>query len=103
MYNASLTQLRLVVGRFFVAGLWAHVPVVALVGLANHTSWMAGSLAAVAAAAVATLAWLSDREGALARYAITVAQMTMVALLVWLTRPSPRGVGKVIPAPSRRS
>jgi len=27
----------------------------------------------------------------------------LVALLAWLTRPSPRGVGKVIPAPSRRS
>ena len=84
MQNASLTQLRLVVGRFFVAGLWAQVPVIAVVGFANGTSWMAGSLAAFAAAAVATLAWFSDREGPLARYAITVAQVTMVSLLVWL-------------------
>jgi methyl-accepting chemotaxis protein len=84
MKNASLAQLRLVVGRLFVAGLWAHVPVIAVVGLANHTSWMAGSLAAIAAAAVATIAWFSDREGSLARYAITIAQVTMVSLLVWL-------------------
>src|SRR5205807_6052996 len=88
MQNASLAQLRLVVGRFFVAGLWAHVPAIAVVGLANATSWMAGSLAATAAAAVATLVWLFDREGPLARYAITIAQVTMVSLLVWLGRGS---------------
>jgi methyl-accepting chemotaxis protein len=84
MQNASLVQLRLVVGRFFVAGLWAQIPVMLVVGLANHTSWAAGTLAAIAAATVATAAWLCDRDGALARYAITVAQVTMVSLLVWL-------------------
>ncbi len=86
MQNTSLAQLRLVVGRFFVAGLWAHVAVVAIVGFTNGTSWIAGSLAAIAAAAIATLARSSDRDGPLARYAITIAQITMVSLLVWLGR-----------------
>jgi len=84
MQNASLAQLRLIVGRFFIAGLWAQVPVMSLVGLANHTSWVAGTFAAITAATVATTAWLCDRDGALARYAITIAQVTMVSLLVWL-------------------
>ena len=37
-----------------------------------------------AAAGIATAAWLYDREGPLARYAIAIAQVMMVSLLVWL-------------------
>jgi len=84
LQNASLTQLRLTVGRFFVIGLWAHVPVMAVVGLLNGTSWMAGSLTSMVAAGIATAAWVHDREGPFARYVIAVAQVTMVSLLVWL-------------------
>ena len=84
MQNASLAKLRLVVGRFFVIGLWIHVPVIAVVGLANGAAWLAGTLTGAVAAGVATTAWLSDREGPLARYAIAVAQIMMVSLLVWV-------------------
>ena len=84
MQNASLEKLRHVVGQCFVAGLWAHVPVIAIVGLANGTAWLAGSVAGAGAAAIATVAWRFDRDGQLARYAITIAQVTMVSLLVWL-------------------
>ena len=84
MQNASLTKLRLVVGRFFVVGLWIHVPVIAVVGLANGAAWLAGALTGAVAAGVATAAWLSDREGPLTRYAIAVAQIMMVSLLVWV-------------------
>src|SRR5215472_16910906 len=84
MQNASLEKLRHVVGQCFVAGLWAHVPVIAIVGLANGTAWLAGSVAGAGAAAIATAAWRFDRDGQLARYAITIAQVTMVSLLVWL-------------------
>jgi methyl-accepting chemotaxis protein len=86
MDNAGLARLRLVVGRFFIAGLWVHVPVIATVGLANGTSWLAGTSAAAVAAAIATAAWLHDREGPLARYVIAIAQITMVSLLVWLAQ-----------------
>jgi methyl-accepting chemotaxis protein len=86
LQNASLTQLRLTVGRFFVIGLWAHVPVIAAVGLLNGTSAMAGTLASMAAAGAATAAWLHDREGPLARYVIAVAQIMMVSLLVWVAQ-----------------
>ena len=84
MQNASLAQLRLVVGRFFVVGLWVHVPVIAVVGLANGTAWLAGTLAGAVAAGTATAAWLSDRGGPLGRYVIAVAQIMMVSLLVWV-------------------
>jgi methyl-accepting chemotaxis protein len=60
------------------------VPVILAIGLANSASWMAGTLAGITAAGIATVAWLYDREGSLARYVITVAQVTMVSILVWL-------------------
>jgi methyl-accepting chemotaxis protein len=84
MQSATLERLRLVVGQCFVAGLWAHVPVLAVVGLANGTSWLAGSVAGAIAAGVATAAWRLDRNSPLARYAIAIAQIMMVSLLVWL-------------------
>jgi methyl-accepting chemotaxis protein len=84
MQNASLEKLRLVVGRCFIAGLWAHIPVIAVVGLANGTGWLAGTSAAVVAAGIATATWRFDRNSPLARYAIAIAQIMMVSLLVWL-------------------
>jgi len=84
--NASLVRLRLIVGRFFVIGLWAHVPVIAAVGLLNGTRWAGGTVAGMMAAGIATAAWLYDRDGPLARYVIAVAQIMMVSLLVWLAQ-----------------
>jgi methyl-accepting chemotaxis protein len=84
MQNASLERLRLVVGQCFIAALWAHIPVIAVVGLANRTGWLAGTSAGVVAAGVATAAWHFDRNSPLARYAIAIAQIMMVSLLVWL-------------------
>src|ERR1700719_968632 len=82
MQNASLERLRLVVGQCFVVGLWAHVPVIAVVGLANGMGWLAGTSAGAVAAGVATAAWHLDRNSPLARYAIAIAQIMMVSLLV---------------------
>jgi methyl-accepting chemotaxis protein len=80
----TLEQLRATVARFFIFALWLHVPVLLIVGLANDTAWLAGSLAGAAVAAVATLVWITDRAGALARYTIAIALTMMVSLLVWL-------------------
>src|SRR5262249_39896477 len=82
--DGGLEQLRLTVGQYFVVGLWIHVPVIAMVGLANGTNWMSGLIAGAAAAGIATAAWFSDRKGPFARYVIAIAQVMMVSLLVWL-------------------
>ncbi len=81
----TLERLRATVARFFIMGLWLHVPLLLIAGLANDSNWLAGSLTGAIVAGVATVIWLSDRTGVLARYAITVAQVTMVSLLVWLS------------------
>src|SRR5262249_59307382 len=73
-----------VVGQCLIAGLWAHLPVIAIVGLANGSAWLAGTLAGATAAAIATAVWHFDRNGQLARYTIAIAQTMMVSLLVWL-------------------
>src|SRR5262249_18204039 len=86
LQKGSLDGLRLVVGEYFVAGLWLQVPVIAIVGLANGTSWIAGTIAGALAAAIATAAWLYDREGPAARYAAAIAMVTMVSLVVWLAQ-----------------
>jgi methyl-accepting chemotaxis protein len=82
--NESLEQLRLVVGRCFVIGLWLHLPVILAVGMGNGTDWFAGTLAGAGAAMVATTVWLMDRRSVLARYTIAIAMVMMVSLLVWL-------------------
>jgi methyl-accepting chemotaxis protein len=84
MQNASLARLRRVVGQWFIVALWAHIPLLAIVGLANGTAWLAGTSAGVVAAGVATALWSLDRDGPLARYTIAIAQIMMVSLLVWL-------------------
>src|SRR5215468_5150864 len=84
MQTATLDRLRLAVGQFFIVGLWAHVPLLAMVGWANGTAWLAGALAGAVAAGVATAAWQLDRNSQLARYTIAIAQIMMVSLLVWL-------------------
>src|SRR6266850_6317675 len=82
--NGSLCRLRATVGRFFISGLWLHVPVLAVIGLANGTNWTAGALTGAAAAAIATAAWRYDPEGPLGRYTIAIALIMMVSLVVWL-------------------
>jgi methyl-accepting chemotaxis protein len=84
MQNA-LDRLRAAVARFFIVGLWLHVPVLLIVGLGNGTEWLAGSLTGAIAAGLATFVWLTDSTGVMARYTITVAQIMMVSLLVWLS------------------
>jgi methyl-accepting chemotaxis protein len=86
LQHDNLDRLRALVGRFFIIGLWVHVPVLLLVGLANDTDWIAGPLVGAGAAAVATGIWRIDRQSALARHTIAIAQVTMVSLLVWLAR-----------------
>ena len=84
MANTSLSSLRESVGRFFLLILWLHVPVIAGIGLVNGTDWMAGAAVGAATAGVATVFWRIDRGGALARYVIAVAQVSIVSLMVWL-------------------
>jgi methyl-accepting chemotaxis protein len=82
----ALDRLRVSVARYFIFGLWLHVPVLVAVGLLNDTNWLAGPSAGAVAAGIATAIWLTDRDGQLARYTIAVAQIMMVSLLVWLAR-----------------
>jgi methyl-accepting chemotaxis protein len=82
----TLEQLRATVARFFIVGLWLHVPVLLAVGLMNDSNWLAGPLTGAAVAAVATIVWLTDSVGTLARYTIAIALTMMVSLLVWLAR-----------------
>jgi methyl-accepting chemotaxis protein len=81
---SNLERLRIGVGRFFVTGLWLHLPVIAGIGLANGTSWIAGLVASALVAGICNAAWLSDRSGALPRYLIAIALVTDVSLMVWL-------------------
>src|ERR1700722_13993146 len=59
----ALDRLRASVARFFIAGLWLHVPVLLAVGLLDGTSWIAGPLAGAGAAGIATAIWLPARAG----------------------------------------
>ena len=84
MQQSSLAEFRTKVGGLFVAGLWMHLPVIAAIGLANGTPWLAGSVVAAAAAGLATTAWGLDRNGQLGRFLIAAALVTMVSVMVWL-------------------
>jgi len=82
----TLERLRATVARYFIVGLWLHVPVLLIIGLANDTDWLTGSLTGATAAAVATVIWLADRSGPLTRYTMAIAQVMIVSLMVWLAR-----------------
>ena len=84
MQKSGMVELRIGVARFFIIYLWLHVPLLLMIGLLNSSSWIAGPLYGAIAAGVATLAWLNDRESLLCRFAIAVALITMVSLMVWL-------------------
>ena len=84
MESSDLLHLRAVVARFFIFALWLHLPLLLVIGLVNDTSWLAALIMAAIANGVATAAWLSDRQSAFCRYAIAIALIMMVSLIVWL-------------------
>jgi methyl-accepting chemotaxis protein len=85
MEITSLIDLRERVGRFFVTALWLHLPVLFVIGMINDTNWLAAIVIGAAVSAIATVVWLGDKQGALGRYVITIALVTMVSLMVWLS------------------
>ncbi|MGO8919906.1 MAG: methyl-accepting chemotaxis protein [Stellaceae bacterium] len=84
MEPSTLAALRRDVGRWFVFGLWAHLPLLLLIGLINDGVSFAALAVAATAAAAATAAWLADPQALLGRAVIAVALITMVSLMVWL-------------------
>jgi methyl-accepting chemotaxis protein len=82
MSVTSLDDLRSLAARWFIVALWVHVPLVAGVAWLNGTfSGLAVALA-VGFAAVATALWRLYGAGEATRYAIAVAMVGMVSLLV---------------------
>jgi methyl-accepting chemotaxis protein len=84
MESSAITHMRSKVTRYFVVALWLHLLAILAIGLINDSNWLAGFLVAGLAAGLATAAWLLDPNNATCRYAITVALITMVSLMVWL-------------------
>lgn len=85
MKTSSLEQLRATVGRFLIVVLWLHLPVLLAIGLGNGGSWAASLAIGAVVAAIATAARLHDEQGQFARYAIALALITMVSLIVSLS------------------
>ena len=79
----DLHQIRTTVERFLVAYLWAHVPLVAGVGLFLGGGWGMMTLGALVLAGAATATWRATPGSEAARYSIGVALVGMVALLVY--------------------
>ncbi|HXZ02724.1 MAG TPA: methyl-accepting chemotaxis protein [Stellaceae bacterium] len=84
METSSLLHLRAAMERFFIIALWLHLPLLLVVGLANGTNWLAALIIGAVASAVATAAWLKASQSPICRYAISVALVTVISLLVWL-------------------
>ena len=85
MEATGLLQLRATAGRFFIAVLWLHLPVLLSIGIINHTSWPAALLIGAGVAGLASAVWFNDRQAALARHVIALALVTDVSLMVWLS------------------
>jgi len=84
MESSSLVHLRRRVASFLVVALWLHLPVLLAIGLLNDSDWPVALAMGAVAAAVATAAWLQDRDSVLTRYLTSLALVTMVSLAVWL-------------------
>ena len=78
----QITAIRGQVGRFMLAFLWLHVPLVAIAGAVVSGAWLMPGVGALVLSLAVTLAWKASPTGAAFRHALGVAQMAMVALLV---------------------
>ena len=78
----EITAIRGQVGRFMLAFLWLHVPLVAIAGAVVSGAWLMPGVGALILSLAVTLAWKAAPTGAAFRHALGVAQMAMVALLV---------------------
>jgi methyl-accepting chemotaxis protein len=78
----EITAIRAQVGRFMLAFLWVHVPLVALTSAILSGPWLMLALGALALCAAVTLAWKAAPTGPAYRHALGVALMGQVALLV---------------------
>ena len=83
---SGLLELRASVGRFFIVALWMHLPLLAAIGVMNDSFSLVALGLGVLTAGIATAAWYADEQGALARYVVAVAVVTIVSLMVWLGR-----------------
>jgi methyl-accepting chemotaxis protein len=79
----ALRELRATVAFYMILFLWAHVPLVAAVGLWLGTGWMTPMLAAALFAGIATAAWRFDASGDTSRPVMGVALVMIVSLLVF--------------------
>jgi methyl-accepting chemotaxis protein len=84
--SAGLLRLRADVGRYFIVALWVHLPVLAAVGMMNDTFSFIVLILAALAAGCATAAWHVDEQSEMSRYVVSVAVITMVSLMVWVSR-----------------
>ncbi len=79
----EIAALRATVQKFLIVYLWLHVPLIAVVGLSLSGAWLMPTIGAVVLAGGATATAHLDSGGASGRYAIAVALMGLVALLVY--------------------
>ena len=75
-------ELRQRVTPFFVAFLWLHVPVIAGLGF-FFESWVWPTLGAAVLAGAVTVSWKLSGGEAATRYLVAVAQMGMVAIILY--------------------
>ncbi|MEQ8968154.1 MAG: methyl-accepting chemotaxis protein [Azospirillaceae bacterium] len=78
----TLDDLRTGAARWFVAGLWLHVPLIALIAWLNDTLDGTAVGLAVVFAGLATGAWAWRGAGPVTRYAVALAMVGMVSLMV---------------------
>ena len=80
---AGISRLRETAARWSVVMLWLAVPTVAATALVNGTAWLAPTIAAaIASGAVTAAAKFAGRIAPTTRYAIAVATIFQVSLLV---------------------
>ncbi len=85
----ALIDIRRLVARYILLFIWAHVPLIGVLGPLLGVDWLLPGAGALAFALAATGIWWVDRHGASTRYASSVALMVMVALLVFQFRGHP--------------
>lgn len=79
----ALEKIRKTVSLWMIGLVWAHVPLVGLLGVFLPDTGFAPAIAAAVFAIIATVAWRMDSNGAVARPVIGATLMIMVALLVF--------------------
>ncbi len=85
----ALNELRELVSKYLLYVLWAHVPITAVSATLVGGDWLYSTIGSIVFALIPTVIGLKNRMSLQYRYALAVAYMVQIGLIVYVFRGHP--------------